>query len=129
MGPSTFPYLRPMVPGLDMVQSRASTVDSYLAELPDDRRAAIARMRALAVRFLKGFDEKMEFGMPYYRGPGGRGIGFASQARYIAIYCGEPAAERARQAGLDVGKSCTRFPHPDRIDWAVVEDLFRLTAR
>ena len=113
---------------MDMVQSRAATVESYLAEVPADRRPIISRMRSLALRHLPGFDEKMEFGMPYYRGPGGRAIGFASQARYVAVYCSGAAAERARQSGLDVGKSCIRFHHPDQIDWAVVEDLFRLTA-
>jgi hypothetical protein len=81
------------------MKSDAPTVDAYLASLPDDRRAAIAAVRAVIVENLApGFDEGMEYGMIGYSVPlerypdtyngeplGLAGLaGLASQKRYIA---------------------------------------------
>ena len=41
-----------------MAKSKAATVDEYLAELPDDRRAAIAAVREVVLRNLPaGYEE------------------------------------------------------------------------
>ncbi|HEV2317083.1 MAG TPA: DUF1801 domain-containing protein [Thermoplasmata archaeon] len=108
-----------------MVQSRAATVDEYLAGLPTDRRAVIARLRGLVQRELKGFQEGMEFGMPYYRGPNGAGIGFASQVGYIALYTGDRGTALAKRNKLDAGKSCIRFRQIDTIPWGVVVEILQ----
>src|SRR5690606_34885670 len=70
-----------------MVQSNATDVDSYLAEVPEDRRGVLTRLRELCRAELTGFDEVMAYGMPaYVRGGGAAAIAFASQKQYISFY-------------------------------------------
>ena len=47
-----------------MPRSKAKTVAEYLAQLPEDRRAAIAAVRQHVLRHLpKGYEETMSAGM------------------------------------------------------------------
>jgi uncharacterized protein YdhG (YjbR/CyaY superfamily) len=113
-----------------MASVPATTVDGYLKGLPEDRRAVIARLREIARRTLPGFTEGMEYGMPYYRRGRSDAVGFASKAQHIAIYVGRDvlAAHGTPLGAYDVGKGCVRFSHPDRIDWELVEAVFRTAA-
>ena len=53
-----------------MVRSTATTVDEYLAELPDDRRDAIEEVRETILEHLPdGFVETMNWGMITYEVP------------------------------------------------------------
>jgi hypothetical protein len=54
----------------DQKQSKAKTVEDYLAELPDDRRVAISAVRDVILKNLpKGFEESMQYGMiRFYEG-------------------------------------------------------------
>ena len=46
------------------MQSKATTVEQYLAELPEDRRAAIAVLRHVILKNLdKDYEERMQYGM------------------------------------------------------------------
>jgi len=112
-----------------MVQSRAGSVDEYLAELPEERRAALTRLREMCVAELPGFTEIMAYGMPAYDRDGS-GIAFASQKRYISVYVrAEVRAVHAEElAAHDMGKSCLRFSLPARIDFDLVRRLLRTTA-
>jgi uncharacterized protein YdhG (YjbR/CyaY superfamily) len=115
-----------------MVQSKAETVDEYLEELPDDRRAAISKVRAVVRKNLpKGYRERVGYGMITYEIPlekypdtyNGQPLcylGLASQKNHMALYLtnvyGNPAlekflAEAFQKAGkkMDMGKSCLRF--------------------
>jgi hypothetical protein len=119
-----------------MARSAASTVDEYLAELPEDRRAAISTVRDAVLRHLPdGYREGMAWGMIGYCIPletypktyNGQPLSFvalAAQKGYNALYltCVYGDAERERRlreafqaAGkkLDMGKSCIRFKSPD----------------
>ena len=50
-----------------MAKSKAETVDGYLAELPEDRRAAISAVRQVDLENLpQGYEEMMQFGMIGY---------------------------------------------------------------
>ena len=113
-----------------MVQSKATSVDDYIAEAPPERREALARVREIARRELPGCEERMMYGMPAYVLADGSGFAFASQKQYIALYVA--SAVRARHAGalkgVDCGKSCIRFRKPADIDFTVVEALLRDTA-
>jgi len=114
-----------------MVQSRAPDIAAYVRELPADRRPAVERMVALARQHLVGFQERMEYGMPYFSAGDGKAVGIASQVQYLALYV-DPAvvaAHRPKMRGLKVGKSCVRFPDAERVDWALVEALLRDAAR
>ena len=127
------------------------SVDEYLASLPDDRREALAALRAVILDHLPaGFVETMEFGMPSYVVPlerypntyNGRPLplaSLASQKRYMSLYLlgvyGDEGAStwfRARwgETGkkLDLGKSCVRFRRLDDLPLELVgEAIGRLS--
>jgi uncharacterized protein YdhG (YjbR/CyaY superfamily) len=112
------------------MQSVATDVTSYLEELPDDRRVSLAKLRQLCLDTLTGYEEGMSYGMPSYKKNGVVEVGFASQKNYISLYIlkeGVVAAHRAQMAGLNVGKGCIRYSKPEKIDFAVVEQLLSAT--
>lgn len=115
-----------------MATSKAATVEEYLQELPEDRRAVVSAVREVVLRNLpQGYQESMAFGMigygiPLERYPGtynGQPLAYAAlaaQKNYYALYLMSAymGSEQERalrdafaQAGkkLDMGKSCVRF--------------------
>ncbi|MFJ9951474.1 iron chaperone [Kitasatospora sp. NPDC091207] len=114
-----------------MVQSEASDVDGYLAEVPEERRTALTEVRRLCREELVGFTEVMAYGMPAYERDGACEIAFASQKRYISFYLMRGDVREAfeeRLAGHDMGKGCLRFRKPEGIDLGLLRDLLRATA-
>jgi uncharacterized protein YdhG (YjbR/CyaY superfamily) len=113
------------------VQSKAATVDEYIAEAPVERHDALELLRRLCAEELSGFDEAMQYGMPSYLRDGVVEAAFASQKAYISLYILRQALLQAhadRLAGMSVGKSCVRFRRPEQIDPVVVRSLLRATA-
>jgi hypothetical protein len=125
------------------VQSDASTVDEYLAELPEDRRATVEAVRRVILDNLPdGYEEGMQYGMigyyipladypDTYNGEPLSVAALASQKRYLSlylngVYADESETEQFRQewaaAGkkLDMGKSCVRFKKIDDLPLDVV---------
>jgi hypothetical protein len=118
-----------------MVSSRAETVDAYLAELPEERRAAIAAVRKVIRKHLpRGFEETMQYGMisyvvplarsgPTYNGQPLAVAALASQKNHMAVYLtgiygsthrAEFEAAYAKSGKrLDAGQSCVRFKRLD----------------
>lgn len=113
-----------------MASSDAASVEEYLAELPEKRRAAIARVREVILENLPdGFEETMQYGMPSYVVPldrypvtyNGQPLAIASlasQTNYMSLYLmsvygarDEQFRDEYAQTGkkLDMGKSCVRF--------------------
>jgi hypothetical protein len=135
------------------MQSQATTVDKYLAELPPERRAAIAAVRkAILAAMPDGYEEGMLYGMigyyvPHSLYPAGyhcdpsQPIGFvclASQKNYMSLYmgCVYGQSELARwfQAAwaktgkkLDMGKSCIRFKRVEDLALDVIGEAIRRT--
>ena len=128
-----------------MVSSAATSVDSYLNELPRDRREVIASVRDLVNAHLpKGYAEEITCGMigwvvPLSRYPvtyNKQPLSYASlaaQKNNYALYlmCSymNPDSDKALRAAyaeagrkLDMGKSCLRFKRrEDLLDDAVAE--------
>jgi hypothetical protein len=121
-----------------MVSSAASSVEEYLAELPDDRAEVIDQVRELVLANLPdGVVETMNWGMIAYEIPldrcpdtyNGQPLlyaALAAQKHHFAlylhsVYSSEAAAERLRRAyddagmKLDVGRSCVRFKRLDQL--------------
>ncbi|MEU2497597.1 iron chaperone [Streptomyces pseudogriseolus] len=114
-----------------MVQSNATDVDACLAEVSDDRKVVLTRLRELCRAELTGFTEVMAYGMPAYERDGVAEIAIASQKQYISFYLMRSDVRDAfaeRLAGQDVGKGCLRFRKPERVDLELVRDLLRATA-
>lgn len=115
-----------------MASSKAETVEQYLQELPEDRRAVVSTVRDVVLRNLpEGYREAMGFGMITWGIPladypdtyNGQPLGYAAlaaQKHYYALYVMTPYQDPAQEqwlrdefakAGkkLDMGKSCLRF--------------------
>ena len=134
------------------MQSRAKTVDAYLAELPSERREALSAVRRVILRNLdkRGFEEGMQYGMigyyvPHRVYPDGYHCdpkqplpfaGLASQKNYMSFYGGslyaspENAAwfrEAWAKAGkqLDMGKGCVRFKKLEDLALDVIGEAIR----
>lgn len=132
------------------MQSKATSVEQYISELPDDRRPAIAQLREVIKNNLPaGFREEMSYGMigyvvPHEIYPGGYHcnpdlplpfMNLASQKNYIALYHSGIYADPSllewfkaeygkRVAGkLDMGKSCIRFKKMQIIPFELIGEL------
>lgn len=135
------------------MQSKASTVEQYLSELPVDRRAIIQAVREVILTNLdKDYEEGMQSGMigyyvPHRIYPSGyhcdpkQPLPFAclaSQKNYLSLYMmpayGEGSDEsRFRDEWsktgkkLDMGKSCIRFKKLEDLALDVIADTIRRT--
>lgn len=111
------------------MQSTAKTVDEYMETVPDDRRAALERIRDLCQKHLKGYHEEMGYGMPGYTRNGVGEVGFNSQKQYISLYFTNlEVLNKYRHHFQDVGKSCIRYRNPAKIDFALMEQVLKDTA-
>ncbi len=128
------------------MQSKATTVEQYLAELPEDRREALQAIRSVILKNLpKGYEEGMQYGMigycvphsiypPGYHCDPKQPLPFAclaSQKNHMAFYgtCiyGDSDHEKwFREAWaktgkkLDMGKSCVRFKKIEDVALSVI---------
>jgi len=112
------------------MQSSATTVDAYLAEVPDDRRDALLQLRSLCLEVMAGYDEAMAYGMPTYAKDGKIEVAFASQKHTINLYCLKESVVKGHPElleGLSVGKGCIRFRRPQAMDFVRIRALLQAT--
>lgn len=132
--------------------STAKTVDEYIDSLPEDRKAAMEKLRKVINKNIpKGFSESMGYGMmgwavPHSKYPAGYHCdpkqplpfaGLASQKNNISFYhmgmYSMPellnwfTAEYPKhsKAKLDMGKSCVRFKKLDQIPYELIGELMQ----
>ena len=113
------------------MQSTATNVDAYLAEIPAERREVLIAIRHLCLKHLPGYEEGMDYGMPSYSRDGVVEFGFASQKNYISIYGVKSDAlevHHAELVGASVGKGCIRYTNPEKVDLEAVGRLLKATA-
>jgi len=67
--------------------SDAKSVTDYLKDVPENRKAALTKLRQLCKEVLNGYEENMAYGGPTYKKDKGIEIGFANQKNYIGFYC------------------------------------------
>ena len=109
-----------------MVQSKAPTVDAYLAEARPEQRPYLAHLRDVARRVLVDHEERMQWGMPVYVRQEKIRFGFAGQKQFVSLYFMDPGVldeNPEALAGVVRGKSCLRFRRPEAIDLRLVETL------
>jgi uncharacterized protein YdhG (YjbR/CyaY superfamily) len=134
------------------MQSKATTPDAYVAELPADRKEPVTELRNTILKNLpKGFAEEMSYGMlgyvvPHSIYPAGYHcdpklplpfMALASQKNFIAFYhMGIYAMPELMDwftteypkhstAKLDMGKSCIRFKKPEHIPHKLIGQLVK----
>lgn len=134
-----------------IMQSKATTVDQYMKQLPADRRAALEAVRKVVRKNLgKGYVEAMQYGMigyqvPHSIYPAGYHCdpkqplpfaGLASQKNHMSLYMmccyGQPENEARLRKGfaaagkkLDMGKSCIRFRKVEDLALDVIGDTIK----
>jgi hypothetical protein len=133
------------------MQSKAATVDEYLADLPADRRKIVQAVRELMLKNLdKQYEEGMQYGMigyyvPHKVYPAGYHCdptqplpfaGLASQKNHLSlylmcVYAGGEMSEWFQRAWaktgkkFDMGKACVRFKKLDDLALDVVAEAVR----
>jgi hypothetical protein len=133
------------------MQSKVTTVQQYIADLPEDRRAAIQAVRAVILENLdKGYEEGMQYGMigyyvPHRVFPAGyhcdprQPLPFAalgSQKNYMSLYLMGVYGDEGHQAWfreawaktgkkLDMGKACVRFKKLADLSLEVIGEVIR----
>ena len=131
--------------------AKPTTAKQYLDSLPDDRRAAISKVRAAINKGLpKGYKEGISYGMlgwavPHSIYPGGYHCdpklpvpfaGLASQKNYMSLYLmciyqddghKDWFVKEWKKSGkkLDMGKSCIRFKKLEDVPLDVVTEAVR----
>ena len=108
-----------------MVTSTAATVDAYLDELAPERRAIVARLRALVRSVAPDAAESMRYGMPTYD-LGGVLYAVASQKQYLSVYVADTAlvATYADRLGkVSLSKRCIRFRSLEQVNLSALEEL------
>lgn len=132
------------------MQSKATTPEQYLAELPEDRREAMSKLREITLQNLpKGFEEQISYGMlgyvvPHSIYPNGYHcnpkdplpfFAIASQKNSINIYHMMVysdknlhdwfSAEYSKycKSKLDMGKSCIRLKKMNDIPYDLIGEL------
>ncbi|HEX9980999.1 MAG TPA: DUF1801 domain-containing protein [Flavobacterium sp.] len=132
------------------MQSNAQSPEAYLETLPEERKAAVAKLRdAVRNNLPEGFTEGMGYGMlgyavPHSLYPSGYHcnpklplpfISIASQKNFVALYHMGIYADKNlldwfiseypkhAKGKLDMGKGCIRFKKTDDIPYRLVAEL------
>ncbi|WP_034060875.1 DUF1801 domain-containing protein [Lacinutrix jangbogonensis] len=130
--------------------SQAETPEEYIAQLPEERKAAVTKLNNLIKKHMpKGLESGMNYGMLAYYVPKSiypEGyhckpfpplpfINVASQKNFIALYHMGIYAKKELydwfvteypkhcKYKLDMGKSCVRFKKIDAIPYDLIEQL------
>jgi len=130
--------------------SKATTPEDYIAQLPDDRKAAITKLNTLIKKHMpKGLEAGMGYGMLAYYVPKSiypdgyhckpfpplPFINLASQKNFIALYHSGMYAKKELydwfvaeypkhcKYKLDMGKSCVRFKKIEDIPYDLIKQL------
>jgi hypothetical protein len=130
--------------------SKATTIEEYIDQLPEERKDPIAKLRSVINKNLdKTFKEQMSYGMlgyivPHNVYPAGYHcspelplpfMNLASQKNFISLYCMSLYAaspilawfelewSKHTTAKLDMGKSCVRFKKMDTIPYKLIGEL------
>lgn len=130
----------------------AATPDDYIAQLPEDRKASMEKLRSIITTNIpEGFQEGILYKMigwflPHSIYPGGYHcdpktplpfINLASQKNFIALYHSGIYADKKlhdwfvaeypkhAKRKLDMGKSCIRFKYIDDIPYELIKELVK----
>ena len=118
----------------------AATIDEYLAGMPDDKRAALERLREQIQAAAPAATEAISYGMPTFKLDGRWFVAFGAAKRHCSFYVGGRAIEAHADelTGYRLWKGTINFqpdqPLPAELVTSLVqarfaEDRARLEAR
>ena len=105
-------------------------VDAYIATAPAGVRSKLREMRAAIRQAAPQAEEKISYGMPYYRYKG-RWAYFAAFKKHIGLYVPPPviAEHRSKLKKYGTARATVRFPLDERLPTALVKTLIKARAK
>ena len=109
-----------------------ASVDDYLAGLPDDRRAAMERLRATIRSAVPDATEAISYNMPAFRLDGRLFVSYEAYKRHYSLF--PWTDEMAEELGdavrpYAVGKGTLRFPAHEPIPLDLVTRIIEIRRR
>ena len=104
-------------------KARATTIDEYLAPLPEEQRAALERLRKIVHAAAPGAEECISYQLPAFRLKGKTFFWIGAAANHCAIY-GAIGADADDLKGYDTsGKGTIRFQTDNPLPATLVRKL------
>ena len=103
---------------------KPQTIDEYLAELSDDKRAALERVRQIIRDVAPGAEECISYQIPAFRLDGRCFVWFGAAANHCALY--GVGSHEDELAGYDTsGKGTIRFKPDEPLPAALIRKLVK----
>jgi uncharacterized protein YdhG (YjbR/CyaY superfamily) len=107
---------------------KATTIDEYLAALPDDKRDALERLRKTIHAAVPKADECISYGLAAFRLDGKALVAFGASRNHCAFYPMSGTAVEAYKAELkrySTSKGTIRFPPGKPLPISLVRKLVK----
>jgi uncharacterized protein YdhG (YjbR/CyaY superfamily) len=109
-----------------MKPTKTKTVDSYLAALDDDKRAALEQLRATIRSVMPRAEECISYGIPAFRSDGRMVVWYGASAKHCSFYPGAVVQSFADELrDYQIAKGTIRFAADERLPTALVRKLIR----
>lgn len=105
----------------------ATTVGTYLRDLPPDRRVAMARVCSMIRRSARGVRESMRYGLAFYELDGPL-FALESGRRHMSLYVAEQDVvikHKESLPGVNTARSFVKFSDLNRLPLDIVEKIVR----
>ena len=112
---------------MDRNRPKATTIDGYLAGLPDDQRAALERLRRTIRAVAPKAEECISYSLPAFR-LNGPLVAFGASAKHCAFYPMSATtieAHKRELAAFETSKGTIRFQPDKPLPVALVRKLVR----
>jgi len=109
------------------MNTTATTVGTYLRDLPPDRRVAMARVCSMIRRSARGVRESMRYGLAFYELDGPL-FALESGRRHMSLYVAEQdvvVKHKESLPGVNTVRSFVKFSDLNRLPLDVVEKIVR----
>ena len=113
--------------GAQVMATRPSTIDEYLAALSDDKRAALEKLRKTIRAAAPDAEECISYGVPAFRHNGVL-VSFGAAAKHCAFYLMSASTVEAHKdelEGYDTSKGTIRFQADKSLPVALVRKLVK----
>jgi uncharacterized protein YdhG (YjbR/CyaY superfamily) len=107
---------------------KPANIDAYLAGVPEDKRAALQKLRKMILAVVPSAEECFSYGLPGYSLDGKPLVAFAAAANHCAFYPMSGSTVEAHKDDLkeyDTSKGTIRFPADKPLPSALVRKLVK----
>lgn len=110
-----------------MKTRKPGTIDEYLADLSDDKRAALIKLRKDIKTAAPTVEECISYQLPAFRLDGKFLVAFGASKRHCSFYPGSSAIEKYKGElkGYSTSKGTIRFEADEPLPAALVRKLVR----